>query len=553
MTLEDILRRYIDYGVVVYGGDRVFLDTIARTNKIVTWISLNGETYPTTDTIPDRLITIIVTTTGYIDGMRVETKIDSYLQSSHAIICHGYPEFNVEGLDVMKEVYTGGCLISSMRGEVHRLKNVSSLLLDPIPIPIPFSYNSSMDRLLPYIHIYTRLEEIKDREGTLRIPTREDLPTSIDTAHTMSTIYSTSSYVDKERKLLLAAIDLLIRAPPQSILLYYGDLYIRWVPQLLDLFLSRDIEIHLWGKDQGMSIPTSDNVKVRPTNLGTDTPNINLYINTYGSTPNIVVLADSDNDDLISLNPIAAYLPYRENMKVPGTVTITPYSTLGRANLLYTRSNKSIPFTRQTNINYFHHVDRMDSYNIGRIISDELGVRDIDRYIIMPDVGLCTCYDCASEVSIMCKYMRIMDIPFDIDTLHGLIKYNGPSLYSISRPISRPSDRKDIIIPVDQIDKILDLDIYMYNNIGIGVTNTNIPTPYIEDDIPPMERMRRILGGSRYPLVINFHRDFTRNYNPDTDKGRLGEKRYKKFLQDVSLNRSNLDTWGVLLLYILSR
>lgn len=548
MALQDILRRYYDYGVVVYGGDQSFIDSLSS-NIIVAWINDYGVTLPAPISIPEKLVQIIVTTTGYIDGVRVEIMTSSYLSSAMAIIYHGYPEFKTEGLEVMKEVYTGGCVITSIEGKAYRLQKISSLLPDPVPIPIPFIYTDNMDRLLPYIHIFSRLSDIKEKEGTLRIPVADSPPIQISTTDTTDAIYSSSVYIDKDRKLLLSAIDLSLRASPNFILLYYGDLYIKWTTQFLDLFLlSKGVELHLWGKDQGIQIPESPAIRIRPQDLGDTRPDINAYIRRYGSNPNIVILADEGGEDLLAINPVAAYLPFKEGGK--GLAVLIPWTTLGRANLLYLRGDTSRSQVTQGNINYFHYHNRTDSYNMSSIV----GV-DIGRNIPMPDLGLCTCYDCASEVRIMTRYMQEMDIPFDLDTLKGLLSYNGPSLWPIAKPISRPRDRKNILISSDNIKSLLDLDIYMYGNIGIDVPERllNSTSLYIEGDIPPMERMRKIIQGTRYPLVVNFHRDFVRNYNIDTDKGRTGKKKYDKFILDVALNRSGLDIWGILLLFILAR
>lgn len=550
MTLQMILSRYTGYGIVIYGGDKVFVDDISKTHIVVSWMNEYNMSLPTPSDIPDKLIQVIVNNTGYVDGKRVEMMTMSYLTSVSAIIYHGYPEFKTAGLDVIKEVYSGGCLISPMIGEVYRLQKVSSLLPESIPIPVPFVYDEDMNVLLPYTHIYSRLEDIKKEEGVLRIPI-DDIPSQLE-KKTMDTIYTSSVYVDKDRKLLLAAIDLALRASDNFILLYYGDLYIKWLPQFIELFLSKHPSIHLWGKDQGVDIPS--HTVVRPPDLGDERPSIEKYIAKYGRNNNIIILADEDDTDLLGINPIAAYIPYNTNM--PGTVTITPWTTLGRANILYLRGDTKISDITQENINYFHYHTRTNSYNIGKMIDTSMEIiSDIGRYIPIPSLGLCTCYDCVSEVGIMSRYMKGMDIPFDIETLKGLLIYNGPSLWSISRPISRPRDRKNILISTDNIDKILDLDIYMYANIGIGVTEEQLSSTslYIGGNLSPTEYMKDILQGKHYPLIVNFHRDFMRNYNPDTDKGRTGKKKYDKFLQDVALNRSSLDTWSLLLLFILSR
>jgi hypothetical protein len=159
----------------------------------------------------------------------------------------------------------------------------------------------------------------------------------------------------------------------------------------------------------------------------------------------------------------------------------------------------------------------------------------------------------------MTKYMSVRKIPWSEETLKGLLTSNGPSLWPISRPSSKPSSRISLTIydsgDEKDISKLLTLDIYAYGDIAINTTPShNKKTPYIEGSMPKMERLRRLVqGGERWPLVVNFHRDFVKNYDPARDKGHTGSKYYNEFLQTVAINKSSLDIVGLLTAFILAK
>jgi hypothetical protein len=556
MSFSQVLERYSGAGFSISGGDSSIVEEVKKSGTVVTWYVGDDNKIGEVVDIPTRLVQIIVTTTGFIQGSRVETKVTSYLENSDVVIYHGYPEFKTMGLNVIKEVYSGGCIITNMSGEVYRLQKLAAIIPNSPSISTPFSFSSDMEPLLPYIHILTALEEIVSEEGTLRIPIADVPPATLVPTGSIDHIDTSSVYVDKERKLLLSAIDLVVRANTKDfILLYYGDLYITWIPHFLNLFSYLNPTIHLWGKDQNVVIPSSRSVLVRPSHLGMDSPSTSLYIENYTSNNKILLLADEDVEDLLSISPLLAYYPY-EGGEIQGEMVIPPWTTVGRANILYKRGDrKRSTRVTQGNINYFHMVERMRSYDIGLVIDEEMRIKsDVGRHFNVPTLGLCTCYDCATEIGIICKYMKSRNIPFSRRALEGFLISNGPSLWSVSRQISKPEDRKLLMIDLNDIDEILSIDPHAYGNIGIDVDQEileNTTSTYIGgDEMDPKMRMRAIIRGERFPIVINFHR-LVRNYSADRDKGRGGKKAYDDFLQFVALNKSNMDTYGILLLFTL--
>lgn len=555
MSLSTILSRYSESSVLVNGGDQQLIDEVSKYMTVISW-EVDGiakEILTTSDSTS--IIQIIVTNTGYLLGKRVETVTSSYLSSADAIIYHGYPEFKTEGLNVIKEVYTGGCVISPMIGEVYRLKKISELMPVSTTISTPFVYDPSMDPLLPYIHIYSRMSDIKNEEGILRIPTRELPPSTMDNRSSVPSRICSSLYADKDRKLLLAAIDLVSRNPVKDfVLLYYGDLYIKWVPYFIILFGYLNPTVHLWGKDQDNVIETTKNILIRPSDLGRDTPDIDLYLSKYGKNNNILLLSDDEDQSILSIEPRMAYIPYKGRQDI-GDIVVLPWSTIGKANIRYVRGERhKANNVTQSNIDNFHYTDRSSSYNIGAVLDRELGVpTNVGRSLIVPKLGLCTCYDCASEVGIIARYMKARKIPYSSRAVEGLLKYNDATLWPVNTPMSKPSDRENLLLTRETIDRILSIDPFLYGNIGIDVdddllrSNTSL---YIEGKMNPITRMREVIQGRRYPLIVNFHRDFIRNYSEDRDKGRIGKKVYDDFIQSVSLNKSSVDTYGMLILFI---
>jgi len=549
MTLKDVLSRYDGYGILVYGGEKTFVDTLPN---VIGWY-VNGMNMVEERPIPDKLIQLVITTNGYLDGVAVELRAVNDLKLVNAIIYHGYPEFKTEGIPVMKELYTGGCVIVERSGEVYRLSKVGALIPSPT-IATPFKYSPFMDKLLPYVHIYTRLEGIVQGGKPLKIPLKETIPRT--TTENSDIVTLTSSFYDKNRKLLVAAIEMAISSNTKNfLLLYYGDLYITWLPQFLTLFSYLNPTIHLWGKDTNVQMPTSSHVHIRPPAFGvngTDRPSIDAYKREYGPDNNILILADDDGEHLLSINPRYAYFPYTPSLEKRGDTVILPWTSPGNANIRYARGKEREWSMSQSNINHFHLYERMDSYNIGGIISQNLKVSGIGRSLTIPSLGLCTCYDCAYEVDVMTRYMSTRKIPWSEETIKGLLTSNGPSLWPISRPSSKPSSRTTLTLHDSDISTLLTLDIYAYGDIAINTTPTK-PTPYIEGSMPRMERLTRLVKGERWPLVVNFHKDFVKNYDPTRDKGHTGSKYYNDFLQAVAINKSSLDVVGLLTAFILAK
>lgn len=260
----------------------------------------------------------------------------------------------------------------------------------------------------------------------------------------------------------------------------------------------------------------------------------------------------------------------------------------------------------EQSLSYFNNITRVSSYDMG-IAS---GSKNVSRYIPMVNIGLCTCHDCAREIQVIGKYLSFVGAPIDEPTISSIVILNTEAsrprdnvtnkrtLWNKVSTKAPPSDRSNLVLYKELPDNHEDLSLKI-NTLWKNKTDSPIPirlrdttldninivytsniliygddlTPeqivdlfmaksttgsIIDSKDTPLSLMRDVLTGSRYNLVINFHTDFTAKYDPSRDLGANGRMQYGLFLRNRAISDqtsliSNIDLWGHLLLYIISR
>lgn len=243
---------------------------------------------------------------------------------------------------------------------------------------------------------------------------------------------------------------------------------------------------------------------------------------------------------------------------------------------------------------YFNNITRMNSYNMGKIANIP------GRYIHDIEDGLCTCHDCAREIQIIARYLTMRGQSINekilVNFVRAITKSTGTtrSLWVHTAPQVGPGDRKMVLLfkkyPTDIVgyQKILDtailwakqqssepigdviisddsLDNLSITNIGRMLVyaddiSADMALSYLLDKKPAIPLIveteesatfASIIQGKKYPIVVDFHTDFIRNYNPAEDKkGITGRIQYELFLRDYKISGQKRDIWNHLLLYV---
>lgn len=244
------------------------------------------------------------------------------------------------------------------------------------------------------------------------------------------------------------------------------------------------------------------------------------------------------------------------------------------------------------------------------------GTSGIGPYIPLPEEGYCTCHDCAREAQVIAKYMGYVGMPVDANRVSMVIRANTiasrprddrtnlRTLWSRVMPKAPPSDRRNTVLfrtlPENhqELERITNqlwiqriteegrlvsennevvfvdspLDRMRVTNVskllvyGDGLSPQEIVDlllaktgnrPYIASPDSSIVIMRQVLTGSRPTIVVNFHSDFLRQYDPTRDRGVIGTSQYNNFRQGLAIRQQRkgvppVDSHGQLLLFVLS-
>lgn len=637
MDLISILDRFQGRNFILYGGDDSIVDMVSKKGTILYWFTTQYDQASTPvkqlySRIGDIIIDVvyIFVTHGYAGGIHIESLVSKILSSpvntQKIAILEGYKEY-IPISDQMTEIYATGTIVAPMDDRVRLLKEVALSMNREVSIPIPFSMEmmqegSPLSNLLPFIHLGSQST----------ITYSDQMPTDVMDIYDQGKqqVYDPTQYTSAinwgQRKLLVSEIELLsevIRYDLQNggngqdfLIVYVGSAPGSHLVHLLNLFSSMySIQMHLWDRPGRFDIKESSGVRIVPDEFADpgmtgDTEGFftdyvaQRYVDIYGQDNRIIFISDirdaaSEESVIRDMDMQRSWVqkiqPYASQLKFKLPFEDTnPYSYL--YGQLYTQAwsrNQSTetrllsfrPFREVTYMpsdydrymSYFNNVTRVSSYDMGYI----LGLENLGRYLSVPEVGLCTCHDCAREVQVINKYLSLIGAPPSIDTVRSLVTLNTVA----SRPLGAitntrtlwtrvsvkvaPSDRSSLIMYKDGIslDKVHIAsigDIFMYAD---GLSEQEVDAimerkqpgiPYIHSDDTPIMIMRNVLKGARYPLVINFHTDLIPKYDPVKDRGLTGRRYLDIFLRTVSIagqdpQLTHMDIWGQLLLFIISR
>ena len=222
----------------------------------------------------------------------------------------------------------------------------------------------------------------------------------------------------------------------------------------------------------------------------------------------------------------------------------------------------------------------------------------IEGEFIVKDSGLCTCHDCARHVQISSRYLEFIGQGDDLELLKHMIAENikysrdflhqessPKTLWSRTNPKMPARDRAHLVLTkkedkerekilqdlwkqyiasnnvpeVYKVDIVLrdkdvtDLSITSIANIIVNADDLpneqiiqllgqkalqkkNAPYIYGTDTGSEMNVFRDLLKGNKYTYILNFHTDFTKEYDIKKDEeGKYGVKMYRSFLHDYYL------------------
>lgn len=689
MDLESILSRFAGENFVLYGGDATLLASVATKVNVIAWFTTraNAESTPPQQEYAKLLDEIydanyLLVGTGNVGRTKAETaarlllrapsSVDMTKTFARTLIFHGYPTFVDIGISATVERYPSGSIVVPEDDKAETLQMLGHILDKDISVPLPLRDIQAIpgvDEVMPYIHVYSRIQEAKERIGKPRLPLTEDMPVSIMNIQTAPKMqYEQGTYTSAinwgQRKLLLSEIELLVDVISRDIarggdgmrfkIIYVGAAPGSHIPYLLGLFSRYQLSADLWDRPSRFDIPESANLRITPEayrdpamtgefeGFFTDIV-ASKYQAEFGTSNRLIFISDirdASNEEavmrdmemqqgwVLALNPYASQLKFR--LPFLGSDT---YSYLDGD--IYTQTwarNKSSesrllsyrPFTRKNynvraydeSFAYFNMVTRVSSYDIGRIINTISGrTTDIQRYLPVPDVGFCTCHDCAREAEILAKYLRLLGVPPTERTLQTFIRRNTEA----SRPYSQqktnprtlwtrvavkvpPYDRKILILfrtlpenrnvyeselsslwlntlssrniqnrnksllisnqsirditPASYSDILMYADGMSQEEIVDLVLSKKMGTPLISASSDnTRELFSSVLRGERFVTVFNFHTDFVREYNPARDLGSVGTAQRNILLQNMELARQNkmsMDEWGSVLMFLLS-
>lgn len=505
MDLQSVLDRFVGDNFILYGGDRDLIQQISQKVNVLAWFTTSADVQAIPpqleytrlyDTIYDAHY--IVVGNGYVGRQKAEVSVTRILRApfsngnfnQRVIIFHGYPEFITVGIPVMKEVYNGGSIVALSDDKVTTLQDLSSTLDIDVQIPVPLrdvTTVPNVEEMIPYIHTYSRINEIKRDTGVPQIPFTSAMPIDIIDQEIqnpqMKMDYDPTRFTSAinwgQRKLLDSEIELLVEVIRKDIaqggdgmgflIVYVGAAPGSHIPHLLNLFARYRVTAHLWDRRERFDIPESSTISIIPQEFAdpamtgdtegffTDVVADN-YVRRYGTNNRIIFVSDirdtAEEEAVLAdmelqrgwverINPYASQLKFR----LPFTGVDTYRYLDGN---IYTQTwarNKSSesrllsyrPYnTRLYNtteydrtFTYFNVITRVSSYDMGAVVRQtamDYGytgqVPEIGRYIPVPVDGLCTCHDCAREVQIIIKYLSLLKFPINLTTIAQIVKRN---------------------------------------------------------------------------------------------------------------------------------
>jgi len=469
MDLNSILDRFSGKRFVVYGGDDNVVKQIQEKGEILIWYTTR---YNESSSPPQQLFSrfvqnmddalrnvesvspirdsmIIIIGNGYANGMKAEVLARHIISSrgymSKVLIFHGYPGFvtMTDNRDiiggVVKQVYAGGCIVAREDHRISYLQELTNVMLPSVSIPVPLqdqdlSVDSQFTRqiqgLLPFIHMISRIRQVKESTGSIIAPISTGFPTDIidinnvDRQREYDSNEWTSAMHWGQRKLLISEIELIVEVLRDDILkggngrgftiVYVGAAPGSHIPYLLSLFANvTDLRIHVWDRPSRFDIKEDTSIdvdrriiRIVPPEFADPSMNgeyegfftddvAQKYLQRYGLNNKLIFISDIrdrsseeavDRDMTMQKRWVETMQPYASQLKFRLPFGIgTTYEYL--SGQIYTQAWSRIkstetrllsfrPFSMQTYnissyekaLSYFNVITRMSSYDIGAAV-----------------------------------------------------------------------------------------------------------------------------------------------------------------------------------------
>lgn len=599
--LANVISRFSGSNFILYGGDEDHIATIREHGgNVIAWFTGRADlqSVPVKEWYGNLFNTIynaiyLIVTNGNMGRRKVETSITSILNHRNngqgIVILHGYDGFDPTGLRVLVEPYNGGVIVGRADDRTNvamRTRKALSLSpgreLEPIHIPM----DKVDPSIIPYIHLYDRIME----DGGA-IPIGDDLP--LEPSSGSSTIVEYESLRSwRMRRLLVSTIEALTTMydgiPDEDrmgiTILFLDSNEISFMERVADMFVQYMPNLHMWGSGD-FAMATSEyvtgefaTIHIRSGNVSMDEyVGQRVAIINYGPHENVIPMVDV-------LDPIMVWstVPMMEPTQyLDGDLRLQPWTpTNGLTVSIISMAPYRVVTYEPMDAGEFQSIIRPSSYNVAPALG--LG----DDPIVDDEAGLCTCYDCAREVSIMATYLSHVGDVVDRDTLVSAIRANTTAsrpyigrernrrtLWSMHPPRIGPADRRDLVLY-----RSIPSNVDAYESAGIEVSDmslVNIPIRRYNtimayaDGMDPDHVIRLIQEKGNTPthvgpstmasildrddgaILVNFHTDFTPNYDPSTDTGRDGARHYASYIQRVAISKVPMDPLTHLMLFSL--
>lgn len=520
MNLDTVLDRFKDSSFILYGGTDTILALLQSKGVVDLWYTdvEDSASVPIKRKYTDLFrrkgsdITIydsvyVVVGTGNMGTLKAERAVMEILGAStnktKVCIFHGYPNFVTTSLPVVKETYSEGCVISAIDDRVLALQRVATAIRSinepEIAIPVPLRDMSlvPIERLQPYIHLVSKIEESKNLVGIPEIPLTNQMPVNIldpDTSPQLEyvTTKPTSAVNWGQRKLLISEIEMLVRVIDHDIksggsgkgfvLVYVGAAPGYHIPYLLNLFATFGVTAHLWDRKASLKSVSDLNdsrIKIVPqefedTSMTGESEGFftdvvaQKYKDIYGTNNRLIFVSDIRTtiaeeyilQDMESQkNWVLTMQPYATQLKFILSKTDTSlYEYLGGD--IYTQAwgrNKTTetrlvalrpysmkvydPVPYNNAMFYLNMNTRLMSYDLGSVINTEIGSNTgIGKHIITSD-GLCTCHDCAREVQVISKWYKLYK---RVPNEKGIVAFVGSNTINCRPIVGRETNTRSL-------------------------------------------------------------------------------------------------------------
>lgn len=490
MDIRNIIAMYKDMKFAVYGGYKsdIALLRSCGADIVIQYATTANPPILSYDQVYDQMLdgVYVIYTRNAIGNLPIEDGVQKLLTAGPSTVCIIMRDIVIADVKrYSKQMFSQGCIISNNTPYFWPIWKVQQMEGSDILLRLPVSNPrvvSDRDKIFPYLH----LSDVKKLMGVLTM-SHNSPSTLLDLNKRLESVpyIFPSLAVQKYRSIFNSDMQFLTLITSVHMnknpfhLVYITDecSYSSYVVSLFQQFLCKT-DLYCVGEAQSV-----ENMDVHPLDT--------LDIKSYTGKDNVILIVNSiDAIDIVKrIKPIAYSIHLSSNsgpyMGLSGEIHTAPFATqdvcdyylIGYNSTLHYNNKEINPSIIKLALNWHTVNNRCVKY---------------DKYVDVPDVGLCSCYDCTCEMknvrdyliligadisdqsiadailnnsielsSPYPDYLWISDIP-DIKNLQQVIVTDkGPSIDDIARRIDYIGDLIVEGSKLDEIDyaKILDPDV----------------------------------------------------------------------------------------------